>query len=419
MRASGKLLVAGSTLSQVGNYVNVTAVMVVLQAKHGSALLAAYFLLRTVAPFVLSRPLVTVVPERLAGVAWAIAQAVLASIMVVLAVGHDQVPLLLGLLAVAGVLQSSSSAWVMQIAASADPEHRDVVITAQATCSSVALVAGPALGGLLAALGGLGLVFAFDAVSFAVSMLLVPWSQVARTTLSSRHGSLRAALSSSARVLDLRHPGRHDALQNLTMLWVAFGLFGGFLTASETPIFRDLKGFGSSQIGLAIGAYGLGGLVVFLASTFFGFTSRRLLSAAVMLAASLTWLVVGGWGVYVAFFFVGLGYSLVDSAAQVAFGESFAHEPATISQSWAWVNQLSLLTSVTTFAISLGYFSATQALGPISVVVAVFAGLCVVAGVRTDKELATAAGHRLVERDGVRPAGPGAGTPGCAPREDC
>ncbi len=381
MKARSRLLIAGSTLSQVGNWVNVTAVMIMLQQRHGAAVVAVYFLSRTVAPYFLSRPLVSSVPSRLTGSAWASSQVALALIMLSLALFNQNTSLLVFLLAVAGVLQSATSSWLMHIAQTTAPDDRKAVITAISTGTSVAIVAGPALGGILSSWGGLLAVFIFDSATFAVPLLLVPWRRLHMTGHETeRHGLRQLMLRSFLPV----KPRLDAHIWPLAAVWIAFGLFGGLLTAIETPVFAAVKGFGPEQIGVAISAYGLGGLVVFLASTLFGYSNGYLSTSAVAVAGALAWTLGQNWFLYLAFFITGLGFALVNSAARVAFGDVFARSDIGTSEAWAWVNQLALFTSVASYLTAWIYFSFTGSLVPISIAMVALGFICLAFGIQWD-----------------------------------
>ncbi|MBM7412874.1 MFS family permease [Clavibacter michiganensis] len=378
-------LIAGSALSQLGNWVNVTAVMILLQQDHGAAAVALYFLIRTVPPVLLARPIVTLVPVRLVGRFWAGSQVTLAVTMAGLAFVADDVVALLVLLGFAGVLQSVASSWLMQIAETVAGEDRRSVITAVSTGTSVAVVAGPSLGGALAFLGGLFPVFMFDAATFVAAILLVPWARATGLRASGTPATgYRSALRGVVRSLSPLHPAGSPGLRSLALFWILFGLFGGVLTVTETPVLSDMKAFDANEIGLTISAYGLGGLLVFIASTFFGFSTDRLACASVLVVGLALWAVFDDGVVYAAFFIIGLGYSLVNSAVRVSFGDLFATSSTPVSESWAWVNQLSLLTSVVSYLTGLIYFSLTSQPAPMLVLVVALSVVCAGCGVVWD-----------------------------------
>lgn len=385
MRSPVRRLVAGSTLSQLGNWVNVTAVMVLLQQHYGAALVSAYFLARTVTPFLFARPLVGLVAEQHVPQVWASAQGILALMMLALAFVGSNIIALLILLALAGVLQSATSSWIMQIVGAVSGPDQKATITAIATGTSVAVVAGPSIGGLLALVGGLLPVFLFDAVTFAAAAVLVPWKRAMESPVKDVPAAgMKDAIKSISRAFVPVHPGGGRRLRLLAVFWVAFGLFGGLLTAAETPVFADLKRFNADQIGLAISAYGFGGLVIFVASTFWKFSTGRLATALVLVVGVGVWSFGEGWGLYVAFFITGLGFSLVNSAARVSFSESFSSTDVPVSQSWAWVNQLSLLTSVLSYFAAFVYFSIGGTTVPILSGVVALSVLCALVGVQSD-----------------------------------
>jgi hypothetical protein len=144
---------------------------------------------------------------------------------------------------------------------------------------------------------------------------------------------------------------------------VSFGVFGGVLNAIELPVFTSVQRLSSAEVGFAIGAFGAGGLVVFAASTIFMYASRTLMSCLLLLAGVGTWLVASDWWIYAAFFIAGLGYSLFNAALRIRFERLFVHsEHGSTKDQWAWLFQLSLLTSLLVYCAATAYFAFSSGL---------------------------------------------------------
>ena len=359
----GPRFIAGSVVSQFGNWMSVTAVMVYLQVEAGAAAVSLYFLLRTLLPYFLARFLVRTGSSRSLGAWWASSQLILAMLSVAIAIfGHD-VSIILALTAIASIFQAASNPSVMAMIGILVPdEHKGRVITSVSTSTSLALVAGPAVGGLLTAVGGLPLVFAIDAATYLIAIALVPWRGCRESSSDGAHpGTARWRVLLSFFVAPAAI-SRVRTIKRLVAIWIIFAILGGVLNALELPVFDQIQQLSAQEIGFVIAAFGVGGLVVFIAATFFRYAPRSLAVSLVMGAGLITWLLVDGWLIYPAFFIAGVGYSLFNSSMRARFQEAFDAARVTASDCWAWLFQINMLVSLLVFGISTIYFAAVDEL---------------------------------------------------------
>ncbi|MDO4898488.1 MAG: hypothetical protein Q3965_04175 [Rothia sp. (in: high G+C Gram-positive bacteria)] len=121
------------------------------------------------------------------------------------------------------------------------------------------------------------------------------------------------------------------------------------------PVFASFHGLTTEEIGVWMSLYGLGGLAVFLASTFFNFSPRSLYFGLVTVAGAVLWVSLPGIGLF-GFVLAGLGYSLTNAALRTRVNEEIESSGARQEDVWAWVFQYSFLVSGTGFALSSAFY---------------------------------------------------------------
>jgi MFS family permease len=143
---------------------------------------------------------------------------------------------------------------------------KDRMVTANALNSlndNLGRLAGPALGGLLYATGGLGAVVLVDSASFAISAILIAairtWARATRAAVTtgdaSPWGRLRAEWRSGLDVI-----GRNRAIGAI-FLSLGIGLLGeGTFEAGFAPLVIDVFAGGASGAGLLLSGQAVGGL---------------------------------------------------------------------------------------------------------------------------------------------------------------
>jgi MFS family permease len=173
----------------------------------------------------------------------------------VMALVHAPV-LLLGLEFAAAVVAApflpTSNAMVPTLADDDDLTWANARLAAART---LGLLLGPAIGGGLVALSSASLVFVVNAVSFALSAVLI----------STVHGSFRpkpdeVEAAGSGALEGIRVIAREPVLRALVLGFVCFDIGCGFALPGEVPI-AHMFGTGSTGYGALVVSFGLGGLL--------------------------------------------------------------------------------------------------------------------------------------------------------------
>jgi len=125
--------------------------------------------------------------------------------------------------------------------------------------ANAGIMVGPAVGGVLLAIFGAGMVFAANAVSFVLSAVLVltVHGRFAedRDGWADEHRGIRAGFVFIA---------RDRVLRTLVLAWSVFVLGLGMVMVADVPL-AELFGAGSTGYGLMIGAWGAGSVIGSLA----------------------------------------------------------------------------------------------------------------------------------------------------------
>lgn len=256
-----RLWYAGATLSALGTaMVPVTITFAVLSRFH-TASAVGVVLTAEAAPLALLLLLGGVVGDRVsrrrlllgADLVSALAQGLAAALLVA---GHWQLWQLAALFAVEGAATGLSSPALLGMVADVVPAaDRQQANTLRSLATSGAGIAGPAVAGLVAGLGGGGLGLAVNAGTYAVSALLL--AAMAPTPAAARSGT--------GVVADLVHGWRE--FTSRTWLWSIVAQFGLFHLLVWPPVLvlgavvaeRDLGG--ASAWGLVLAALGAGEVV--------------------------------------------------------------------------------------------------------------------------------------------------------------
>jgi MFS family permease len=178
------------------------------------------------------------------------------------------------------------------------------------TLTDVGFIAGPALAAVLMLAGGPELVLGVNAVSFAVSMVLlasISFGQIARTDVSTRGpqsliGDVRDGFRAAGHIQGLR----------LILLASTAALFcGGLFNVAELLLARDELGTSGSGFSLLVAIYGLGFVGGSVAGARGGTTAmlrRRYLAGLLLAAVGTTASGVAPTAVVAALCFIGAGY---------------------------------------------------------------------------------------------------------------
>jgi MFS family permease len=196
------------------------------------------------------------------------------------------------------------------------PEELTAANVASSTIESVGSFAGPALGGVLLAVTGTGVVFAATAGTFAWSALLV--ARIGAGERKEREVAVGGGRARTA-LAGFRTIGSEPRLRLLVGLYAAQTLVAGALNVLIVVTALELLDLGESGVGFlnsAVGAGGLAGVVVALA-----LVGRRRLASDFRLGLIL-WgvpiVLIGVWpeqaSVFALLALLGVGNTLVDVA---------------------------------------------------------------------------------------------------------
>jgi Na+/melibiose symporter-like transporter len=128
--------------------------------------------------------------------------------------------------------------------------------------SNVSRLAGSALGGILAAAGGIIAVTLIDAASFLASAALLALVRRSGRTASPEAGSVRARLAQvSAELRDgLRSTARHQVLRALMIFALVTSVGEGIMSTLFTPFVEHVLHGTPQDLGLTVAAQAVGGI---------------------------------------------------------------------------------------------------------------------------------------------------------------
>ena len=295
-------LFVGEFVSGIGDWLYLVAIMIVIYAESQSPVLLGVIAGARILPYVvLSIPAGIVAdrfPRRYVLLVTDVARGLLMLVLAAAVLLGWPVWWLIGLSVLATVFSTFfGPAIAALIPELVEEDDLGPANSAWATLDNVAFIIGPALGGLLIAVGGLALAFLLNAVSFAI-VAVVLWTLPSRA--SSTMESEAAAESDAQNVEAAGPPAGWSALARRLagpMLLDAVTSFaGGGVTVLLVILAIDVLGAGEAGVGYLNAATGVGGVLVgFLAG---GIVGQRLgiplLGGGLAAAAGFAWLAVAG-----------------------------------------------------------------------------------------------------------------------------
>lgn len=173
------------------------------------------------------------------------------------------------------------------------PEQLTAANTAMSTFESASIFAGPALGGLILALGSIQLAFGMTGALLLFSAAQI--SRIGHTAADETADEEEGEEEEEGRVAEalagFRAIGRDSQLRILIGLFAAQLVVGGLLIVLTVPVAIDLLGKSDAWVGYLNSAVGIGGLIGAVATL--ALTGRRGL-------ASLFGIGLAGWGLPIA-----------------------------------------------------------------------------------------------------------------------
>ena len=178
--------------------------------------------------------------------------------------------------------------------------------------ANAGIMLGPAVGGVLLAAVGAGMVFGLNAISFVLSALVV-------ATVRGRFSEDRSELEDEHRGLKAGFVFiRHDrVLRVLVLAWTVFVLGIGMVMVADVPLV-ELFGAGATGYGMLIGAWGAGSVIGSLAGRMLneGNESRALFAGTVLIGVTTAGVALSPW--FVAVLVLILLAGLADAIVMVA-----------------------------------------------------------------------------------------------------
>ena len=286
----------------------------------GGAAAVGIAMLCRMLPAALTAPFIAVIsdrrPRRQVMLTADLARVVLISAMALIAVADGPPAIAYGLAGVIGMFSAAFSPAEAAIlpGLARSPEELTAANATSSTIESVGSFAGPAIGGVLVAIGGPELGFAFTALAFAWSASMV-WRipEPAREPRDeTEQESITGEVSAGFRAI-----GSGGPITLLVSLYGLQTLVAGALDVLIVVIALDLTGMGQGGVGTLFAVMGVGGLVGAAIVLPLAHGSRL---AATFAAGMLLWglpiLLIAGWstsiGAIVALTLVGIGNTLVD-----------------------------------------------------------------------------------------------------------
>jgi len=275
------LVLGGQVVSQFGDWVAYIAVPLVVLEKTGSPLVMALSLVMGVVPGLLFGPLAGAVVDRLDRRRLMIGADLLRAALVAAMAFTASVPALLALVFAVGAV---SQFFLPSLQASLpNIVGREQLLAANALrqgVNTVAMVAGPPLGGLIAGLAGVRLAFGIDALSFLGSALALALARFPSPPAAGERTGLWAEMGAG-----LAFTRRSGAVLGVVLLTLASVAGGGVINALQPLLATRLPGGTGLNFGLLIAAWGVG---MFAGSLLAGPASRRWGRRAAFLAALAT-----------------------------------------------------------------------------------------------------------------------------------
>jgi MFS family permease len=339
------VLLAASAISSFGSALTFTAIALILKESRGASSISYAFFVQTI-------PQIFLYPQFLT---WAVGSRrklsyqillILLGVNVLTLCIHDSILWIYIYMAVSSVLVASST----PIASSLMGDWIGVARIAifQTRAQSLRLImwaVAPVICVFLFTTAGATAVFLLDAISFMVaaaliSLLAAPEKKEAQTG----EGSPQLGTSGQS-VRDIVR-GEHA---RFILVWYALTLASSVLNGVEFAIF-DLSRLSEQEIGLALSAWGMGGALSFLATSW-SFASRVSTSAILVMLSIVTLLfscLRGLYVIYPAMFFMGAAFAVIGGRMRQEV-ECALTSPSNSLLLWGLIQQRTAFISLCTY----------------------------------------------------------------------
>jgi len=285
-------ILTANAISQMGNQMALVAIPWFVLQTTGSALSTSLVLVFTALPMVIAFFIGGALVDRFGArpmsvLADALSFVSVAAIPVLFALGWLSLPVLLALVAFGALLDAPGN--TARDALMPDLIERSGYTPQRANALTVgvmrvAVLAGPVIGGLLAALAGVTTVLWVNAATFVVSAVIV-----ALAVPGGKPAAQGGGLSGSELTAGLRHIWQDRVLRGLFTVQIANELLGDALVLVGLPVLASLIAGHATELGVMTSAFGLGALA---GVTAYGLWHKRFDPVSILGAGFL--LVAGG-----------------------------------------------------------------------------------------------------------------------------
>lgn len=285
-------ILSANAVSQMGNQMALVAIPWFVLQTTGSALSTSLVLVFTALPMVIAFFIGGALVDRFGArpmsvLADALSFVSVAAIPVLFALGWLSLPVLLALVAFGALLDAPGN--TARDALMPDLIERSGYTPQRANALTVgvmrvAVLAGPMIGGLLAALVGVTTVLWINAATFVLSAAIVALAVPGGKPVAQGGG-----LSGSEFTAGLRHIWQDRVLRGLFMMQIANELLGDALVLVGLPVLASLIAGQATDLGMMMSAFGLGALA---GVTAYGLWHKRFDPVSILGAGFL--LVAGG-----------------------------------------------------------------------------------------------------------------------------
>ncbi len=378
-----------SFLSGTGNWFTFIALIVHLQQTHGAAASTGLFLAQTVPALLVAGTLARRIPERSVKTFWIRIQLLVAAVTLIMSLFLESLP---GLYLLAGVVMILRSVlnplFMTMISRTVPQDSRPDTLRSVSAASALSLALAPAFGGALLPLTGpVALLLINASLTVCTALIMAFCTRISPADTSPRPSSLEAAASSrSGRLLSIPGVSALTRVEGTsirvwknasTRAWILLLLGGAALNASEAPLIFQVAHAGPEAFGTMVGAYGVGGMLVLIASMI-GRTSIMRRVASVLTTRNATLALLGGFLLLalmpllplvgtlaagtVGFFLLGMSISWLSGTIRSWLDSlhTGSGDSRTLSI-WTWSSQVTLAVNLMVYAVFLGLYTAWEA----------------------------------------------------------
>jgi len=252
-------------INSIGTWLTFLAIALIVNERFGPEHVALVFLVQTVPAILFSRTLASLIPAQLQERYYWVSQVLLAISSLLLVFSQNLFLIYMTLFVSAFLKSISSPLFNTLIGKHISPQDHQRVFTKVSALQAGTLALAPVLGAWIKIAYSAKMLFALDALSFIVSILLLKEffnlqrsTEEGKTNFKLSWGQLFAGISLKPKDVP------KTVLPHL-QIWFLFLIIGALLNAIEFAGFSNAQ-MSEKHIGYAMAAWGLGSLIAFLRS---------------------------------------------------------------------------------------------------------------------------------------------------------